>query len=94
MNKRRGLGLLCHHCGEDFAPSEYGIITYCIEMDGAWASIARHRECELRQVLGSLGHLLHQCSCYGGDQEDPPGLSVRDAARAVAVAWELGRGKD
>lgn len=91
-SKRRGLGLLCLRCGEPFAPSEYGIITYLVGADGACASIARHRECEMRGVLGSVGHLTRQCSCYGGDQEDPPELSVRDAARAAVALWEKGLG--
>jgi hypothetical protein len=90
MNKRRGLGLLCHHCGESFAPSEYGHMSYCLE-PGGWACIARHRECDLRMVLGSVGHLEGKCSCYGGDQEDPPELSVRDAARAAVAIWEEAR---
>jgi hypothetical protein len=90
-NKRRGLGLLCLHCGEPFAPSEYGVITYLVGADGARASIARHRECELRQVIGSVGHLTRKCSCYGGGQEDPLELSVRDAARAAVAIWEKGR---
>jgi hypothetical protein len=55
------------------------------------ACVAYHRECHLRQVTGSVGHQLRQCSCYGGDREDPPELSVRDAARAAVALWE-GRG--
>ena len=91
MHRRRGLGLLCHHCGESFAPSEYGHMSDCLEVDGFWASIARHRECQLRQVIGSVGHLEGRCSCYGGDQEDPSDLSVRDAARAAVAIWEARR---
>lgn len=48
---------------------------------GPWA----HVECFSRQLLGSIGHQLHLCSCYGGDYEDPPNMSRREAAKA---AWE------
>jgi hypothetical protein len=88
--RRYGLGLLCLRCGEPFAPHEYGIMTQCIEADGALASAARHRECEMRAIIGSVGHLLRKCSCYGGNEEDPPGLSERDAARALVEVWESG----
>jgi len=88
MNRRRGLGLLCFRCDEPFAPSEWGIISYYVPEAGACASIARHRECEMRGVIGSVGHQLRQCSCYGGDREDPPELSIRDAARAAVALWE------
>jgi hypothetical protein len=94
MQPRRGLGLLCHRCGEPFAPSEYGFIMPCVEADGAVACIARHRECDLRMIIGSVGHLLGKCSCYGGDQEDPPELSVRDAARAAVAIWEARRAQN
>jgi hypothetical protein len=87
MTHRRGLGLLCHRCGEPFTPSEYGYVSDCLEADG-WTCIAFHRECRLRMVIGSAGHLLRQCSCYGGDLEDPPNLSIREAAQAAVAIWE------
>ena len=40
-----------------------------------------HRECMIRSVAGSAAHQLHECSCYGGDREDPPGMTFRQAAR-------------
>lgn len=46
-----------------------------------------HYACALRAVLGSIGHLRGQCSCYVKDataEDDPPGLSRRQAARLVA----------
>jgi len=44
-----------------------------------------HSECLMRSIIGSLGHQLGRCSCYGGTEEDPPGLTKRQAARA---AWD------
>jgi len=43
-----------------------------------------HRECLIRMTAGSLGHQQQKCSCFGGQEEDPPGLTVREAARAAA----------
>ena len=40
-----------------------------------------HRECAFRAVAGSAAHQLRECSCYGGEREDPPGLTKREAAR-------------
>ena len=42
-----------------------------------------HRECLLRLALGSVGHQQRRCSCYGGEEEDPPGLTKRQAALAA-----------
>src|SRR3982751_214867 len=42
-----------------------------------------HEECFTRMILGSLGHQLQVCPCYGGDYEDPPALSTREAAKAA-----------
>jgi hypothetical protein len=44
-----------------------------------------HYECSLRSVIGSVGHQQKLCSCYGGDQEDPPGMTRREAAKAAAL---------
>lgn len=43
-----------------------------------------HRECFIRQTCGSLGHVRKVCPCYGGNEEDPPGMTRREAAKAVA----------
>lgn len=41
-----------------------------------------------RAVVGSVAHLQRTCSCYveGSELNDPPGLSLREAAKA---AWDL-----
>lgn len=43
-----------------------------------------HYECSLRSIIGSLGHQRGLCSCYGGTEEDPPGMTRRQAAAAAA----------
>lgn len=51
---------------------------------------AVHYECGLRSAVGSVGHQRRLCSCYGGDQEDPPGMTRREAARAALLYFEFG----
>jgi hypothetical protein len=46
-----------------------------------------HFACALRAALGSIGHVRGTCSCYvkdGSAEDDPPGLTKRQAARLVA----------
>jgi hypothetical protein len=70
----------CIHCGEavgfdeDFEHYVNGI---------------SHRECAMRAILGSVAHIEKRCSCYvpGSQENDPPGLSRREAAKAAVKAW-------
>lgn len=49
-----------------------------------------HPECMIRVVLGSAAHMLSECSCFGGERHDPPGLSLREAAKLAAdVFWQM-----
>jgi len=46
-----------------------------------------HFACALRASIGSIGHIQKKCSCYvkeGPTEDDPPGLTKRQAARLVA----------
>ena len=46
-----------------------------------------HYACALRATLGPIGHLQRKCGCFvkdGTAEDDPPGLSKRQAARLVA----------
>ena len=46
-----------------------------------------HFACALRATLGSIGHVQEKCGCYvkeGPTEDDPPGLTKRQAARLVA----------
>lgn len=60
----------CRHCGEPLLPHE-------------WQHEGFHHECITRVTLGSVGHQRQRCPCYGGCEEDPPGMTVREAARAA-----------
>jgi hypothetical protein len=46
-----------------------------------------HRECMVRQVVGSVGHLQRRCPCYGGTETDPPEMTRREAARAACELY-------
>lgn len=50
-----------------------------------------HYECELRGVIGSVGHQKKTCSCFGGTEEDPPGMTRREAAIAAVKQWAFRR---
>ena len=46
-----------------------------------------HYACAMRVGLGPIGHLQRKCSCYvkdGTHEDDPPGITKRQAARIVA----------
>jgi len=46
-----------------------------------------HYACAMRTAIGSIGHVQGRCSCYvtdGTHEDDPPGLTKRQAARLVA----------
>lgn len=46
-----------------------------------------HLECAIRNIVGSVGHQLRRCSCFGGTEEDPPGLTRRQAASAALALY-------
>ncbi len=47
-----------------------------------------HRECGMRCIIGSVGHLKGRCSCYGGMESDPPEMTLREAAKAAIALWQ------
>ena len=81
----------CVWCGE---PADT-LVEACrqvtaIEADGTAALAYLHVDCAIRSAAGSLGHQRGRCSCHGGDEEDPPGVSRRAAARAAALLFRNG----
>lgn len=52
-----------------------------------------HRECAIRLIAGSVGHQEKRCGCFGGDMEDPPNMTKRQAARAAALVFEMTGGR-
>ena len=46
-----------------------------------------HYACAVRAALGPIAHLQKRCSCFvkdGSAEHEPPGISMRQAARLVA----------
>ena len=73
------VGVPCVLCDEPVAEGDTGTINLSGQVT--------HYECHLRVVIGSVGHQMKRCSCYGGTEEDPPGLSQRQAAQAAVEYW-------
>jgi hypothetical protein len=71
----------CPHRGEFVLPWEDQVA-----VNGGASPV--HRECLVRMVVGSVGHQLRRCSCFGGGEEDPPGMTPREAARAALELFE------
>jgi len=69
--------MICPLCEESIKPGE---------ARAPWIGTNVHLECGARSVIGSVGHQMKWCSCFGGDKEDPPGMTKRQAAIA---AFEL-----
>lgn len=74
------VGQPCILCDEPVEQGDIGTIN-------AAGQIAHHA-CTFRQVVGSVGHQLKKCSCYGGTEEDPPGLTRKEAAIAALHLWD------
>lgn len=69
----------CDYCGEKILPGERALT------EGS----NFHHECLFRAGAGSLGHLQKRCSCHGGTEEDPPGLTRRQAAAAALAYYNV-----
>lgn len=81
------VGTPCFYCEEPVADGDQGLIIPC-----GMVPLPIHLDCHLRQIIGSVGHQRKRCSCYGGTEEDPPGMTKRQAAEAAARMWEEGLG--
>ena len=68
----------CFHCQEPIEPGDC-----TVPIGGADGAHLMHRACLMRLIVGSVAHQQQRCSCHGGDEEDPPGLTRRQAAEAA-----------
>lgn len=75
------VGKVCYYCDEEIKETDYGFLLPHYDEEGVDRVI--HLECNLRMGLGSVGHLKGTCSCVGGNEEDPPGSTLHQAAQAV-----------
>jgi hypothetical protein len=74
----------CPQCGEPILP---GGLTQATN----GGALVYHRECLIRSIVGSVGHLLRRCPCFGGVEGDPPGMTDRQAARAACDLFDSRR---
>ena len=67
--------ILCRRCEEPILPGD----------DVHRDSPDMHHECAARQMLGSQAHIEKRCGCFipGSGDGDPPGMTKREAARAM-----------
>lgn len=92
------LGAECSICSEPIAEGDSGYIQPHVTFlpdDTSKATVtdrAIHRECFLRKMMGSVGHQMHMCSCFGGTYCDPPGMTQREAAKQAVEFWEATHG--
>lgn len=73
------VGELCLWCYEAIAAGDMGTLNQFHQI--------HHYECLLRAMVGSVGHQERRCSCHGGTEEDPPGMTRREAALAAAALY-------
>lgn len=74
------IGEPCLHCEEPIGAGDSGETTGYVAIGQPPKYVPQHKECLVRRIVGSVGHQLKKCSCHGGDYEDPPGLTKREAA--------------
>lgn len=84
------MAVACGWCKEPIMPGDRGTVQPFLHRGTDPTAYYQHLECMLRQTFGSVGHQRRQCHCYGGELEDPPELSVRQAARAACEEAGLG----
>ena len=86
------VGDLCLDCEEPIEEGDVGTLMNCAERapTGAFVIFRRpiHYECSMRQIIGSVGHLMGTCSCCGGSEMDPPGMTRREAAKEALRIWQ------
>lgn len=78
------VGQQCLHCEEPIEAGESGV-TMPYDNGTEVKEEPMHRECVLRTIFGSVGHQERRCQCFGGDYDDPPGMTRRQAAKAAAA---------
>jgi hypothetical protein len=68
----------CEWCNEEILPGERAP-NRCSHY---------HFPCLFRAVSGSVGHQNKRCSCFGGNEDDPPGITKRQAAEAALARYK------
>jgi len=69
------IGKPCAWCEEAIIAGDSGTVN--------WLGQILHTACNYRAIAGSVGHQTRRCHCFGGTEEDPPGLTRQQAAVAA-----------
>lgn len=77
----------CTWCDEPITDTDCGVTMPAIGREGPGV-VAFHIECHMRTIVGSIAHQRRRCACFGGTDDDPPGLTRRAAARAAVDEFE------
>jgi hypothetical protein len=78
---------VCMFCDEVIAEGDQGLFIGG-HSDAGYQDRPVHIECHVREIVGSVGHLSKRCSCYGGNEDDPEGMSKREAAIEAYKLWK------
>jgi len=77
------VGETCLWCEEPIAAEDSGVRMPYLS-DGPPRAVYQHVECFVRSLLGSVGHQLQLCPCFGGDETcEPETMTRRESARAA-----------
>lgn len=86
------VGRKCGWCEEAIVEGDKGLIMDAMLEEGA-TTLPYHKECFARSIFGSVGHQEKKCHCFGGNTEDPEGMTRREAAKAACALWEATYGR-
>lgn len=78
------VGEACVMCEEPVVAADIGTISAAGQVE--------HYACRMRAITGSVGHQMGRCSCFGGSEEDPPGMTRKQAAEAATALWHKMQG--
>lgn len=85
------VGQPCLYCQEAIGKGDCGVMMPVAKVGRTTYIGSReaiHRECEIRNVIGSVGHQTRKCRCFGGNESDPPGMTKRQAAIAACEVFD------
>lgn len=82
------VGSRCTYCEESIIETDLG---YAQPASSDEPAHVFHGECFLRTILGSVGHIMKLCKCYGGDRGDPEGMTKRQAALTAVEVYRMRR---
>lgn len=89
------VGAVCAWCGEPVAEGDLGVEVPHIGSAGNALEVSLvyfHRECQVRMIFGSIGHMEGRCGCgtglCGEGETDPSGISLREAARLACARFD------